>query len=79
MKRPRGLADRSRSQSDHRKIENEDFTAVTFTLPLEAARLKARDILGSIPQRGHLGIVERWRQLPDGHIEFTMRRVPIAE
>jgi hypothetical protein len=78
MKRPRQLAGRSQSQSGRRKIENEDF-AVTFTLPLEAARLRVRDILGSVPQRGHLGIVERWRQLPDGHIEFTMRRLPIAE
>jgi hypothetical protein len=79
MKRPRQLADRSRSQSDRRKIENEDSAAVTFTLPLEAARLKVRDILRSVPQRGHLRVVERWRQLPDGHIQFTMRRLPIAE
>ncbi len=70
-KKPRHLADRS----DLREIENEDFALEIFTLPLEAARLKVRDILGRIPQRGHLGIVERWRQLPDGKIEFTMRRL----
>jgi hypothetical protein len=70
-KRPRHLADRS----DPRKIGNDDFALQIFTLPLEAARLKVRDILDRIPQRGHLEIVERWRQLPDGQIEFTMRRL----
>jgi hypothetical protein len=70
-KRPRHLADRR----DLRTTENGDFALQTFTLPLEAARLKVRDILDRIPQRGHLEIVERWRQLPDGKIEFTMRRL----
>jgi hypothetical protein len=79
MKRPRDLADLSRFQSERRKIEKEDFAGETFTLPLEAARLKVRDIIRSIPQRGQQGIVERWRQLPDGQIEFTMRHLPIAE
>ena len=70
-RRPRHLEDRR----DLRKTENDDSALQTFTLPLEAARLKVRDILGSIPRRGHLEIVERWRQLPDGKIEFTMRRL----
>jgi hypothetical protein len=79
MKRPRDLADLSRFQSDRCKIEKADFAVQTFTLPLEAARLKVRDILSSIPQHGQQGIVERWRQLPDGQIEFTMRHLPIAD
>jgi hypothetical protein len=79
MKRPRGLADQSCFQSDRRKFQSEDFAVEAFTLPLEAARLKVRDILGSIPKRGHLGIVERWRQLPDGQIAFTMRRLPVED
>ena len=60
-------------------MANEDVETVTFTLPLEAARLTVRDIIGNVPRRGQLGIVERWRQLPDGHIQFTMRRLPVAE
>jgi hypothetical protein len=79
MKRPQHLADRSRFQSDRRKIENDEFAIETFTLPLEAARLKVRDILGGTAQRGDPGIVERWRQLPDGQIEFTMRRLSTAD
>jgi len=46
---------------------------------LEAARRKARDIIDEIPQRGYLGIVERWRQLPDGLIEFTVRHLPTSD
>jgi len=46
---------------------------------LEAARRKARGIIDEIPQRGYLGIVERWRQLPDGLIEFTVRHLPTSD
>lgn len=46
---------------------------------MEAARRKVREIIDAIPQRGQLGIVERWRQLPDGLIEFTMRRLPTPD
>jgi hypothetical protein len=74
-RRPRHLADRG----DRLKSEDDNSALQTFTLPLEAARLKVRDIIGRIPQRGQLGIVERWRQLPDGKIEFTMRRLLISD
>jgi hypothetical protein len=47
-----------------------------FTLPVDAARLKAREIIDQSPQSGYLPIVENWRQLSDGKIEFTMRRLP---
>ena len=50
-----------------------------FTLPLEAARLKAREILGQFPQAGYVTVVENWRQLPDGQIEFTVRHLPTAD
>jgi hypothetical protein len=77
--RPRLLSDRSRLHSDRRKIENEDVVPETFTLPLEAARLKVRDIIDGISQRGYQEVVERWRQLPNGLIEFTVRRLPFAD
>jgi len=50
-----------------------------FTLPLEQARAKARDILNEYPAGGYMTVVENWRQLPDGQIEFTMRRLPTAD
>jgi hypothetical protein len=67
--RPRDLADRMSSTQQQTK----------FTLPIEAARLKAREILGQFPQAGYAAVVENWRQLPDGQIEFTMRHLPTAD
>ena len=45
----------------------------TIRLPIDAARYKAREIINQLPQSG---IVENWRQLPDGQIEFTKRYLP---
>jgi hypothetical protein len=67
--RPRNLADR---MSDDRRSR-------IFTLPVDAARLKAREILDKSPQAGYLSVVENWRQLPDGQIEFTMRNLPTTD
>jgi hypothetical protein len=54
------------------------FFRETFTLPVPAARVKARQILDQFPQGGYMTIVEHWRQLPDGQIEFMMRRLRTA-
>ena len=62
----------------HRDVTKTDALE-TFTLPLEAARLKVRDILDSEPASGYLDTVEGWRQLADGTIEFTMRRWHASE
>ena len=80
MKRPRDIANRSRELRDVRRLGSEDgFLRETFTLPLNAARLEARQILDEYPAGGYMTIVENWRQLPDGQIEFTMRRLPTAD
>jgi len=50
-----------------------------FTLPIDAARLKAREILDQFPQAGYMAVVENWRQLPDGQIEFAMRHLPAPD
>jgi len=67
--RPRDLAER---MSGAKPTE-------IFTLPVDAARLKAREIINQYPQAGYMSVVENWRQLPDGQIEFTMRRLPTAD
>ena len=67
--RPRDLADR---MSGLRQPQ-------IFRLPIDAARLKAREILDQFPQAGYTAVVENWRQLPDGQIEFTMRHLPTAD
>ncbi len=50
-----------------------------FKLPIEEARLKAREILNQLPQGNYTPIVENWRQLPNGQIEFTMRHLRTAD
>jgi hypothetical protein len=75
MKRMRDPADRG----DLRNSATDDFVGQTFTLPLEAARLTVRDILGRVPQGGCRMIVERWQELPDRKIEFTLRRMPASD
>jgi len=50
-----------------------------FTLPIDAARIKAREILDQCPQGGYMPVLENWRQLPDGQIEFTMRHMRTAD
>jgi len=79
MKRPRDLADRSRELRHLRKLKDDGFLRETFTLPLHVARLKARQILDEYPAGGYMTVVENWSQLPDGQIEFTMRRLPTAD
>jgi hypothetical protein len=51
----------------------------TVTLPVEAARRKCREILDRFPSHGYMPIVENWRQLADGRIEFTIRNLPLSD
>jgi len=73
--RPRDLADRMAA----RRASGDGYLRETFTLPREAARLKARDFLTRFPKAGYMSAVESWRELPGGEIEFTMRRLPSAD
>ena len=73
--RPRDLADRMARQ---RKLDD-GYLRETFTLPREKARAKARDFLTRYPKAAYMSSVESWRELPDGDIEFTMRRLPSAD
>ena len=79
MKRPRDIADRLRQLRDLRRIAPDGFLRETFRLPVEDARAKAREILSAFPAGGYMTVVEKWRQLPDGKIEFTMRRLPTSD
>lgn len=74
---PRRLAERMRDR--HRRLIGDGFVRETFTLPRDAARAKAREILTRYPAGGYSTTVEFWRMLDDGRIEFTMRRLPTAD
>jgi len=73
--RPRDLASRMAT----RKRPEDGFLRETFTLPREAARSKARDFLQRYPKQAYMSSVESWREMPDGAIEFTMRRLASAD
>lgn len=55
------------------------YVRETFSMPREQARLKAKAFLRSYPKAAYLSEVERWRELPGGAIEFTMRRQRTAD
>ena len=51
----------------------------TFTLPRDEAREKAREFFSRFPKAAYMTEIEWWRELDDGRIEFTMRRLPTAD
>jgi hypothetical protein len=77
--KPRDVADRAHELRQLRRLDPDGFLRKTFTLPLEDARAKAREFLREFPPGGYMTIVEHLRQLPDGKIQFTMRRLPTAD
>ena len=46
-----------------------------FRLPVDAARRKAREVIDQRNPNGLTSIVENWRPLHDGQIEFAVRQV----
>jgi len=76
-KTPRELADRMAAR---RNLRREDgFVRESFILPRDDARMAARAFLDRFPREAYMSEVERWRELPDGAIEFTMRRLRTAD
>jgi hypothetical protein len=73
--RPSDLAERMRGWDE----PGDGCAPETLRLPIEAARSKAREIISQCPQGDSMTVVEQWRQLPDGRIEFTMRRLRAAD
>ena len=69
--RPSALADR---MSATRRQSSEEFM-----LPVDAARNKAREIINQSAPSRLISIVENWRQLPDGQIQFTVCCLPAAD
>lgn len=72
---PRDLASRMAG----RRKPDDGYVRESFTLPRDQARLTARGFLSRYPKAGYMSAVESWRELPDGKIEFTMRRLRSAD
>ncbi|MBR0792936.1 hypothetical protein JQ631_28005 [Bradyrhizobium manausense] len=81
--RPRDLAERMARRrkratgADHKA--GDGYLRESFTLPRAAARARAQAFFARYPKAGYMSEVETWRELPDGDIEFTMRRLPSAD
>jgi hypothetical protein len=81
----RRLKDRSRAQgrANARQAAASEpmgsFVRHTYALPRLEARERARDWFSRYPKAAYMTKVESWRQLDDGRIEFTMRRLPTAD
>jgi hypothetical protein len=71
--RPKDLASRMVAR------RTDGYVRETFSLPRDQARAKAKAFLKSYPSAAYMSEVEKWRELPDGSIEFTMRRLPTAD
>ena len=84
MRRPADIAKRVADVRDRRKVArnvgwSDAFRRVTFTLPREDARAKAREMFERYPKTAYMTEIESWRELPGDQIEFTMRRLPTAD
>ena len=73
---PRDLADR---MARRRAAAEDGYVRQTFTQPREDARRTARAFLDRWPAAAYMSAVESWRELPDGEIEFTMKRLKSAD
>ena len=62
-----------------RRKPGDGYLRESFTLPRDEARVRARDFLDRYPKAAYMSSVESWRELPDGEIEFMMRRLPTAD
>ena len=74
---PRELARKAAQALRERR--SDAFRRETFALPREQAREKAREVFRRYPKPAYMTEIESWRELPDGRIEFTMRRLPTAD
>ena len=67
------------SQATRQRRAADGWRRDCFTLPREEAREKAREWFARFPKAAYMTEIESWRELDDGNIEFTMRRLPSAD
>lgn len=78
--RPKDLARRmAQGRVRSGNARRDSYRRETFSLPRDAARAKARELFDRYPKAAYMTAIESWRELPDGAIEFTMRRLPSAD
>ncbi len=80
-KAPSDLARRLGERSAKRALSqpSTSWRRETYTLPRGEARDKAREWFTKFPKAAYMTEIEVWRELADGRIEFTIRRLPSAD
>jgi len=73
---PRDLV---RRFAEKRSARTNGWRRETFTLKRGEARAKAREWFERFPKAAYMTEIEFWRELDDGRIEFTIRRLPSAD
>ncbi len=78
---PSDLAQRAgeRSRTRAREQGSSLWRRETYTLPRPEARDKAQEWFSRFPKAAYMTEIEFWRELSDGRIEFTIRRLPSAD
>jgi hypothetical protein len=75
----RALSERSRRHMRAKTVTAGSWRKETFTMPRMEARAKAREWFDRYPKAAYMTEIEDWRELADGRIEFTIRRLPSAD
>jgi len=78
-RKPADLAKSASRALRGRPRSADGFRRETFALSREDARAKAKDWFRRFPKAAYMTEIEAWQVLPDGRIEFTMRRLPTAD
>jgi hypothetical protein len=74
----RAASRRAKSRSDAEGREGA-WRRETYCLPRSQAREKAMEWFERYPKSAYMTEIEFWRELADGRIEFTIRRLPSAD
>lgn len=77
---PRDIARRMAEKTTKLKAaDGGSWRRATYKLPRIEAREKAQEWFDRFPKAAYMTEIEFWRELEDGVIEFTIRRLPSAD
>ena len=68
-----------RAQRSTARSAPDSWRRETFCLARPEAREKAQEWFERYPKAAYMTEIEFWRELADGRIEFTIRRLPTAD
>lgn len=67
------------SREETGRMPRDGFLRETFVLSRSEARAKAQEWFSRWPKQAYWTEIESWFERPDDVIEFTIRRLPVAD